>query len=102
MDTYKLEPKSTKIKKISKETFEKDTGKLKPYYQEGKDSQYAVCPVCDNPISIIGLYNPKAKTKPYGKHYPRDVENLAVYDSHKYETCPYASRVWEEKELNQA
>ena len=97
MDTYKLEPKSTKIKNISKETFEKDTGKLKPYYQEGKDSQYAVCPVCDNPISIIGLYNPKAKTKPYGKHYPRDVENLAVYDSHKYETCPYASRVWEDK-----
>ena len=33
MDTYKLKPNSTKINKISIENFEKDTGKLKPYYQ---------------------------------------------------------------------
>lgn len=97
MDVYKLEPKSIEIKKISKENFEQDTGKLTPYYQEGKNSQYAVCPVCDNPINIIGLYNPNAKTKPYGKHYPGNIDKLAIYNRYKYETCPYASCVWEDK-----
>ena len=62
MDTYKLRPKWTKINTISKENFEKDTGKLEPYYQVDRDSQYAVCPACDNPISIIGLYNPNTKS----------------------------------------
>ena len=88
MDTYKLRPKWTKINTISKENFEKDTGKLEPYYQVDRDSQYAVCPACDNPISIIGLYNPNTKIRPYGKHYPKTVEKLAVYDRYRYEACP--------------
>ena len=45
MDTYKLRPKWTKINTISKENFEKDTGKLEPYYQVDRDSQYAVSSV---------------------------------------------------------
>lgn len=96
MDTYKLRPKETKINTISKENFEKDTGKLEPYYQAYRDSQYAICPACDNPISIVGLYNPNTKIRPYGKHYPKTVEKLAVYDRFRYESCPYASHVWKD------
>ena len=96
MDTYKLRPKETKANTISKENFEKDTGKLEPYYQVDRDSQYAVCPACDNPISIVGLYNPNTKIRPYGKHYPKTVEKLAVYDRFRYESCPYASHVWKD------
>ena len=96
MDYYKLKPKSTDYRKITKENFEADTDRNKLYYPKNKKSQYAVCPACDNPITIIGLYNPDTKVRPYGKHYPKSVDNLAVYNRFRYESCPYASHVWED------
>lgn len=33
-----------------------------------------------------------AETKPYGKHYDRDVEKLAKHNQATYRFCPYASR----------
>lgn len=56
-----------------------------------KTRQFAVCPVCDNPIEIIGLYKRLKNTKrPYGKHYSKSVKGLAVYSSQAYEFCLYA------------
>lgn len=98
MNTYKLKSNATDVNCINRENFEKDTRKQPPYYQPNKESQYAVCPYCGNPISIIGLYNSGGKVKPYGKHYPKSVENLAVYDKYSYETCPLASHVWKDTE----
>lgn len=94
MDYYKLKPKTTNYRKITKENFEADTDFDELYYPKNKKSQYAVCPACDNPISIIGLYNPDTKIRPYGKHFPKTVEKLAVYDRYRYESCPYASHIW--------
>lgn len=98
MDTYRLTPNTNDIKYISRENFEKDTKKLPPYYQPNKEGQYAVCPVCGNPIIIIGLYNSTANRKPYGKHYPISIEKLAKYNKNKYKGCPLASNTWKDTE----
>jgi hypothetical protein len=66
-----------------------------PYLSRHKDdkkSVFAVCPGCDNPIQLIGLFkrveNPK---NPYGKHVPHDINELAKYDQAKYIYCPYSN-----------
>lgn len=76
------------IFEIEEKSFELNTMMKKPYYQENKNNemqQYAVCPACDNPIEIIGLYKKIKNTdKPYGKHYPKSKQ--------AYEFCPYSSQ----------
>ena len=78
------------IKMIDKDTFEEDTQKMFPFYQDGK--QYAICPSCDNPIQLIGLYKELSNTdKPYGKHVGKSVKNLAEWHQVDYDFCPLSS-----------
>lgn len=91
MDIYKLNTGSCPVKKINVQNFEADTNKQSPYYINEK-TQYAVCPRCDNPIQIIGLYtNLKNTDKPYGKHGKKDILNVAVYNQEAYDCCPLAN-----------
>lgn len=96
MRYYKLNQGIHEIFEIEKESFELNTMMKKPYYQENKHNemqQYAVCPACDNPIEIIGLYKKiKNTNKPYGKHYPKSIDGIAVYNKQAYEFCPYSSQ----------
>ena len=97
MRYYKLKQGSQEIFEIEKEQFENKTNIDKPYYiykESKKDySQYAVCPACDNPIEIIGLYKlPKNTNYPYGKHYTKSIKDLAKYNQQAYEFCPYSSK----------
>lgn len=82
---------------IEKDVFEEVTEKREPYYQgNGNESrQFAVCPLCDNPIQIIGLYKEAAAVQPYGKHYCRSVPKLAIHDETTYQCCPYASNTYQ-------
>lgn len=96
MDVYKVKVEDTTSTKITAENFERDTLKSPPYYQagkaEGEPSHFAVCPACDNPIQVIGLYKKLAHTpKPYGRHHTRSVANLAEYDQESYDFCPYSN-----------
>lgn len=88
MDVYKLKQGAGVIKKITKENFEEDTGLRAPYYSADRRSPAAVCPVCDNPILIIGLYE---RERPYGKHHNKTIEGLATYNSYSYRGCLYAN-----------
>jgi hypothetical protein len=91
MRTYKIRPGAYPEKEITSDNFEKDTRKKKPYYIN-EDVQYAICPRCDNPIQIIGLYKKLAVTeKPYGRHVPKDIPKLARYDQEAYDYCPLAN-----------
>ncbi|MGW8462627.1 hypothetical protein [Pseudomonas sp. CLCA07] len=95
MDVYKVSVSQITSTKISAENFERDTLKSSPYYQAGstgnEPSHFAVCPGCDNPIQIIGLYKELENTpNPYGRHYIRTVEKLAEYDQESYDSCPYS------------
>lgn len=94
MHNYKLKPGINKIYKIDKNTFELTTQQRKPYYSfnsKNERIQFAVCPACDNPIEIIGLYKPLHHTdSPYGRHYPHSINGLAEYNQQAYNYCPYS------------
>lgn len=52
---------------------------------------FAVCPACDNPTQIIGLYTKSDNVKlPYAKHYNRD-SKVAKHNEQAYQFCPFAS-----------
>lgn len=96
MHNYKLKTGINKIYRIDKSTFELTTQQKKPYYSfnnKNERIQFAVCPACDNPIEIIGLYKPLKHTdRPYGKHYPHSIKGLAVYNQQAYDYCPYSKK----------
>ena len=58
MDIFKSKPGLSRPYKISTINYEKETKRQKPYMLEknGKYQYFAVCPECDNPIQLIGLY----------------------------------------------
>jgi hypothetical protein len=59
-----------------------------PWYQaddKGKETHYAVCPACDNPVQIIGLYK---LPEPYARHHNKTVKKLAVFNAEALENCP--------------
>ena len=79
---------------INKDNYEKYV-KHDPHYEKktakGK-RYYAVCPACDNPIQIIGMYQPlKDKRQNIGVHEKKDLPYIAVYDEVAYRMCPYKS-----------
>ena len=53
MNTFKLRTEFSQVYRITPAIYEKD----------GKDSYYAVCPECDNPIQIIGSYKETREIK---------------------------------------
>jgi hypothetical protein len=93
MDEYKLYVDDTSGKLIDKDQFEADTLRREPWYQSGsgeKLSQFAVCPACDNPIQLVGLYQlPENVKNPYGKHTMSGIRNIAPLDTEARDNCPY-------------
>lgn len=82
--------------------FEQVTKKGYPYYnhkiKNGKIKHLAICPMCNNPIQIINLYNKNIITKgrqvkTYAKHYPKTVPDLVNYTKINYVNCPLRSTV---------
>lgn len=94
MKTFKLRTGVSKIYNINKDTFEKETNQRAPYYIYGNQnelSQFAVCPACDNPIQIIGLYKRmKDGRECYGKHCLKSIRGLSEYNQQAYDYCPYS------------
>lgn len=102
MDVFKTRVGDWHSIPISNENFAKYTGMREPYVHEhdceqghGRDglrSYFAVCPECDNPIQLIGLYanQEDSKNEPYGRHVKHSIRYLARYDEDEYYACPYA------------
>lgn len=94
MKLFKANVADSKAYEISQKNFQHQTKRRSPHYQnkEGRTVHYAVCPACENPIQIIGLYTPAKHTdKPFGKHVKKPIHKLAQYDQQAYDFCPYAS-----------
>ncbi len=95
MHECKLKIGVSPIIEITKENFEQRTAKREPYYSipgDENSQQYAVCPKCDNPVQIIGLYKKLKNTdRPFGKHLAHAIVKLAEYDHEEYLFCPYAN-----------
>lgn len=83
----------------NKYDFEELTGGAEPFVvreKSGATKAFGICPACDNPIQILGLYKPigDGSTAPYGRHYNRDAK-IAKHNENTYLYCPYASRIYE-------
>lgn len=95
MIRFKLKKGSCMTYPIEKRIFEKLTNLESPY--KGKNSKgearyCAICPACDNPIQLHGLYKQLRNTdRPYGSHYTKSIHHLAEYNQQAYDYCPYAS-----------
>lgn len=82
---------------INAANFMKTTGGRRPHKSVGRDGRnvyYAVCPACDNPVVLVGLYRNERgmdrPRRPFGRHCGHDVPGLAEYDEEAYRTCRYA------------
>lgn len=96
MHYFKLRQGNTDVYEITEVLYEEKTGLKRPYHILGKDGQirnFAICPICDNPIQIVGLFK-ATERKPYGKHYNRDIE-LAKHCEQQYRYCPYAKHTYQ-------
>lgn len=93
MDVYKLRIEDTESKIINKDRFEDETFRRDPWYQPGsagKLAQFAVCPACDNPIQLVGLYElPPNVKSPFGKHATKTIPGIAPFDGESRNDCPY-------------
>ena len=68
MDARKLQPLISGLRNIRLANFKAYTKRHAPF---------AVCPACDNPIQIIGLYRlPKSASRRYGRHTGESVPRL--------------------------
>ncbi len=96
MNIYKLRIDDSRWRLITKEDFEFATSRDEPYYQKnklGEDMHYAVCPECDNPIQIIGLYKElKHTSHPYAKHCNESVEGFPYFNPEDIEHCSLSRR----------
>lgn len=109
MDVFKLRVSDKKSILITRKNFEYHTKEQHPWYQSldgKKESHLAVCPACDNTITIIGLHasnteideetgevSIKKYRPPHGRHYLfRSLEGLGTLDREEYEHCPYSGK----------
>lgn len=95
MDAFKAWPGRAESIVISQESYMRCTGGVAPWRRDGDKgpSYYAVCPLCDNPIQIVGMFRRQEESRarrPYGRHHRGDVPGLCRYDEDAYLHCPYA------------
>ena len=106
MDVFKRLPYKKESILISEENFSRYTQKAEPYYSiiNGHEKYFAVCPICDNPIQIIGLYKHEEgeRRKPFGKHYKGNIAELANYDEEAYRRCPYHNPDYQGKRIRRS
>lgn len=95
MDVFKTHVRELLAIPISDENFGQYTGLRPPFvsvHADNKRTFLAICPECDNPIQLVGLFRNQedAAGRPYGRHVRHSVPNLARYDEDEYLACPYA------------
>lgn len=83
MDAFKAWPGRAESIVISQESYMRCTGGVAPWRRDGDTgpSYYAVCPLCDNPIQIVGLFRRQEESRahrPYGRHHRGDVPGLCA------------------------
>ncbi len=95
MHVFKLRSVDYDERVIERTTFDHLTDNREPWYvKDGeKDYQYGVCPCCNNPIRIVGLYRPLPHTdKPYGRHTGKRIEGFPHFDADALEWCPFVKK----------
>ncbi len=91
MIEIKLHKGRSKIYPVSKEIYTEVTKEKYPYVQNGKNAKeaFAICPLCENPVKLLGIYAKLEKQIPHARYYKSDVSDLADFFEYKYKNCPY-------------
>lgn len=96
MNVYKLDVNKQGYWELNKDDYEQRTARRSPWYKvsdTGSPRYFAVCPACNNPIQLIGIYRlPANVTAPYAKHYGTALPGVGLFDREAYECCPYADK----------
>lgn len=77
-----------------KTKYQEKIGNNPAYVQQidGEIKHLAVCPRCNNPVAILGIYK-EISTAPHARHAKNvDIPNVARYNEYKYLHCPYHKR----------
>lgn len=90
---FKVGAGHTPVYEITRENVEALLGRRPPWFRQGQDRgddrHYAVCPYCDNPIQLKGLYKRReGSPRPHGSHTGGPVEGFQ-FNSLDLEFCPY-------------
>lgn len=93
MNKFKLDVHSKQTFKLTIENVDEHIGRKNPWFQciNGRDGWFAVCPICNNPIQIIGMIN---RDRLYGRHFtpqPNDIRYRirGIVDHNERDFCPY-------------
>lgn len=74
-----------------KRKYEERIGNNPGYVQSvnGEVKHLALCPRCNNPVAILGIYK-KIDVTPHARHAKGvNIPNVATYNEYKYMYCPY-------------
>lgn len=74
-----------------REKYEERTGNNKGYIQviDGEKKHFALCPRCENPVVILGIYQ-KIRVSPHARHAKGvSMPGIADFDEYRYLRCPY-------------
>lgn len=74
-----------------KKKYEERVGNNPAYMKEinGELKHLAVCPRCNNPVVILGIYK-KIDSSPHARHAKNvNISGVADYNEYKYLRCPY-------------
>ena len=89
MRVFKTKIEENRAIELTEENYRRET-QGKPQFQlikNNKKMQYALCPACNNPIFIVGLYETNITT--HARHCANDVPNLRKVDNFAKENCKY-------------
>ncbi len=83
---------------VNAETFKVITNETYPYKQiskkDGKISAYGICPMCDNTVTLLGIYRPikNERSDSYARHAKEDIPGFDKFNEDDYLYCPYHRR----------
>lgn len=92
--TTNYEPALSFADKSFKTKYEERVGNNPGYTQvvRGELKHLAVCPRCNNPVAILGIYK-KIDVAPHARHAKGiDIPHVTKYNEFKYLNCPYHKR----------
>lgn len=91
MHKYKAKINSTLLFEVTEESFE-EACQINPNLKQN-NSRYGVCPSCDGPVQLIGMYKAGGHTA-YARHTPNSIPHVATRTiATNY--CPYNTHVIE-------
>lgn len=79
---------------LSEDNYYNATKRIFPYVQkkEDKQSTYAICPECKNPIQLVNRTNKETESDTlYAKHAGRKIDYIADHNEQAYLDCSLAS-----------